>query len=157
MASFVGDYTGKVDAKGRISFPSAFKKQMPEDSSTTFVIKKDIFEKCLILFSSEEWERQNKIIRAKINPYNKEHTRFLREFYRGTAELTLDSSSRLLVPARLLEYADVENEIYFSGQDRKIEIWAKKSYEEKEQTAEDFAALAEKIMGGELPGDLLNE
>jgi MraZ protein len=156
MESFVGDYTGKVDVKGRITFPSAFKKQMPDDSSTSFVIKKDIFEKCLILFTSDEWERQNKIIRAGINPYNKEHTKFLREFYRGTAEVTLDTNNRLLVPARLLEYAQIESEIYFSGQDRKIEIWAKNSYESKEESAEDFAELAEKILGGNLPGGLLN-
>jgi len=28
MAGFVGDFQCKVDAKGRVSFPSALKKQM---------------------------------------------------------------------------------------------------------------------------------
>ena len=29
MATFIGDYSCKVDAKGRIILPMAFKKQMP--------------------------------------------------------------------------------------------------------------------------------
>jgi MraZ protein len=39
-----------------------------------FVVKKDVFEKCLVLFPMDEWDRQNSIIRSRINPYNKEHS-----------------------------------------------------------------------------------
>ena len=152
MTSFIGDYTSKMDSKGRVIFPSSFKKQMQDAPMGKFVIKKDIFEKCLILYTSEEWKRQNDIIRAKLNPYNKEHNKFLREFHRGTAELNFDTNSRILIPARLLEYAGIEKEIYFSGQDKKIEIWAKDIYENNMQDTDDFALLAEKIMGeGDLP------
>lgn len=157
MASFVGDYTGKVDTKGRITFPSAFKKQLPDKVAETFVVKKDIFEKCLILYTSEEWERQNNIIRASLNPYNREHSKFLREFYRGTAEIIIDSNNRLLIPSRLLGYAEISDSVVLSGQDKKIEIWAKDSYESIEEDADDFASLAEKIMGGSIPGLNINE
>lgn len=157
MASFVGDYTGKVDTKGRITFPSAFKKQLPDKVAETFVVKKDIFEKCLILYTSEEWERQNNIIRASLNPYNREHSKFLREFYRGTAEIIIDSNNRLLIPSRLLGYAEISDSVVLSGQDKKIEIWAKVSYESIEENADDFASLAEKIMGGSIPGLNINE
>ena len=56
--------------------PSAFKKQMPATAQDKFVIKKDIYEKCLVLYPIDEWERQNQLIRQNINPYNKEHNRF---------------------------------------------------------------------------------
>ena len=78
MITFIGEYTCKVDAKGRIMLPSAFKKQMSGSNQEKFVIKKDIFENCLVLFPIDEWERQNRIIRKKINPYKKEHNLFLR-------------------------------------------------------------------------------
>ncbi|NJO91343.1 MAG: hypothetical protein HC831_22060 [Chloroflexia bacterium] len=65
MHSFIGDYTCKIDPKGRVLLPSAFKKQMPEDSRDTFVIKKDIYEKCLILYTIDEWEKQNALLREK--------------------------------------------------------------------------------------------
>ncbi|MBN2520708.1 MAG: division/cell wall cluster transcriptional repressor MraZ [Bacteroidales bacterium] len=150
MTTFIGDFTCKIDAKGRILFPSSFKKQMASASQERFVIKKEIFETCLILFPIEEWERQNMLLREKINVYNKEHNRFLREFYRGSAEVVLDSNNRLLVPKRLLDMAKINKEVVLAGQDGKIEIWAKELYDKGEMSEKDFASLAEKILGGTL-------
>jgi len=150
MTSFIGDYTGKVDTKGRAVLPSAFKKQAPESATGKFVLKKDTFEKCLILYTSEEWERQNAIIRAKFNPNIKKHNLFLREYFRGTAEVSLDSAGRISIPSKLREYAKIGKEVYFCGQDMKIEIWAKEAYEAIEQSPDDFAALADELFGNEI-------
>ena len=150
MTTFIGDYNCKVDEKGRVTFPSTLKKQMSSASQGRFVVKKDIFEECLVLFPIEEWERQNSIIRSKINPYNKDHNKFLRNFYRGSAEIILDSNNRMLIPKRLLELANINKEAILTGQDGKIEIWSKELYDSTEEGYDDFAALAEKIMGGEL-------
>ncbi|MFO8236439.1 MAG: division/cell wall cluster transcriptional repressor MraZ [Bacteroidales bacterium] len=147
MTTFIGDYTGKVDSKGRITFPSNLKKQMDSASECRFVVKKDIFENCLVLYPIEEWERQNSIIRNRINPYNKEHNKFLRNFYKGTAEVLLDGNNRLLIPKRLLDTVGISKDIILAGQDGKIEIWDKQRYEKLDEPEEDFANLAEKIMG----------
>ena len=154
MTTFVGDYPVKVDAKGRVLFPAAFKKQLAENANGRFVVKKDIFEKCLVLYSYDEWERQIKIIRSKINPYKKEHARFLREFYKGTAELTLDVNNRLLFPKRLLELAGIKKDIIMAGQDDRIEIWNKELYEQQMMKEDDFADLAEKLLGDDSFNDL---
>lgn len=150
MTTFIGEYSCKVDAKGRIMLPAAFKKQMPSTANDRFVVKKDIFEQCLVMYPMDEWERQNKLIRSKLNPYNKEHNRFLRNFYRGTAELILDSNNRMLIPKRLLELVRIKKEVTLAGQDGKIEIWAKDSYDGGAEGENEFASLAEKIMGGTL-------
>ncbi|MDD2197513.1 MAG: hypothetical protein PHE03_12680 [Bacteroidales bacterium] len=147
MTSFIGDYICKVDSKGRILFPSALKKQNKSASADRYVIKKDIFENCLVLFTMEEWERQNELIRRNTNPYNREHNRFLREFYRGTSELTLDASGRLLLPKRMLEMIDANNELALTGQDSRIEIWTSDVYNAHITDEESFASLAEKILG----------
>jgi MraZ protein len=148
MATFIGDYTCKVDVKGRIILPMAFKKQMPADARDHFVVRKDIFEKCLVLYALEDWNRQLERIRKRINPYKREHNTFLRNFFKGTAELTLDSNNRLLVPKRLLEIIGAERDVVLAGQDGRIEIWAADVYEGIEMPADDFASLAEKLMGG---------
>lgn len=150
MTTFIGDYPCKLDAKGRFLLPSAFKKQLDASGTTardTFVVKKDIFENCLVLYPMDEWERQNDLIRAKLNPYKREHNQFLRGFHRGKAEVSLDSANRLLLPKRLLEQVGIGKEVVLAGLDGKIEIWAKHAYEQMEQGEEDFAVLAEKIMG----------
>lgn len=148
MATFIGDYTCKVDVKGRIILPMAFKRQMPADARDQFVVRKDIFEKCLVLYALEDWNRQLARIRKRINPYNREHNIFLRNFFKGTAELTLDSNNRMLIPKRLLDIIGADRDVVLAGQDGRIEIWAADVYEGLEMPADDFASLAEKLMGG---------
>lgn len=150
MATFIGDYQCKVDEKGRVTFPASLKKQMESALDGRFVVKKDIFEQCLVLYTMEEWERQNTIIRNKVNPYNREHNKFLRNFFMGSAEIVLDNNNRLLIPKRLLDLAKISKEAILAGQDGKIEIWSKELYESAAEGQDDFAALAEKIMGGNL-------
>jgi MraZ protein len=148
MITFIGDYTVRLDSKGRLSFPAAFKKQSRQVVQDGFVLKRDLFEKCLIMYPMEEWERQNRIIRARTNPYNKEHARFLRMFFSGTAEVSLDANNRMLIPKRLLEYASIGDEVVMAGQSGKIEIWASDKYGIVSATGDEFAAMAEKILGG---------
>ncbi|HLO61005.1 MAG TPA: hypothetical protein VK179_19810 [Bacteroidales bacterium] len=147
MVTFIGDYTCKLDDKGRVLLPSAFIKQMAGSMQERFVVKKDIFESCLVLFPMNEWERQNEILRQNTNPYNREHNTFLRGFFKGTAEVVLDASNRLLIPKRLLDEIGAGKDIVLAGQLGKIEIWPADGYESVQGGDEDFAKLAEKIMG----------
>ncbi|NCO54127.1 MAG: cell division protein MraZ [Bacteroidetes bacterium CG02_land_8_20_14_3_00_31_25] len=157
MTTFIGDYPCKADSKGRIMLPSALKKQMAGAVQDRFVVKKDIFEKCLVLFPFDEWERQIKILRSKINPYNREHNKFLREFYKGTAEITLDGNNRMLIPRRLLEWAGIlSGDVILAGQDGRILVLDKNTYESAGMKEDDFASLAEKILGG-IPNEMDND
>lgn len=151
MANFIGDHICKVDSKGRILFPAALKKQLASNESH-FVIKKDIYEKCLVIYTVDEWNRQKNDIQSQLNSFNKEHNQFLRKFFRGAAEISLDGNSRILIPKRLLEAVSIDKEIMLSGQDAKIEMWAKQVYDEMDEEDMDFAALAEKIMGNQKNG-----
>ena len=150
MATFIGDYPCKVDVKGRIILPMAFKKQMPPAAQDHFVVRKDIFENCLVLYAIDDWNRQLEKIRKRINPYNREHNMFLRNFFKGTAELSLDNNNRMLIPKRLFDLIGAERDVVLAGQDGRIEIWSASVYETIEMPAEDFANLAEKLMGGSL-------
>ena len=147
MATFIGDYICKLDAKGRVLLPAALKRQMTEGMQDKFVIKKDIFENCLILFPMDEWERQNNIIKERINVYNREHNKFVRGFFKDSYEVKLDGSNRLLLPRRLLNMIGADKELVLAGQSIKIEIWPVEAYNNIESGDSKFAALAEKIMG----------
>jgi MraZ protein len=147
MITFIGDYTCKLDDKGRVLLPAAFIKQMAHGMQERFVLKKDIFEKCLVLYPMDEWERQNQILRSNTNPYNREHNKFLRGYFKDTAEVSLDANNRLLLPRRLMDDIGADKEIVLAGQLGKIEIWPRNTYDAIESGSDDFAALAEKIMG----------
>lgn len=158
MTTFIGDFPVKLDAKGRAALPAAFKKQLSQEAGERFVVKQDIFEDCLALYPMDEWLRQIEIIRSRVNPYNRSHNRFLRGFFRGTAELGLDANSRLLLPRRLLDAVGIDKDVMMAGQDNKIEIWNKERYQQLAEADEDFADLAQEILGNEqLPGSTENE
>lgn len=148
MATFIGEINCKVDVKGRIILPMAFKKQMPSDARDHFILRKDIFDNCLVLYSLDDWNRQLEKIRKKINPYNRVHNNFLRNYFKGMAELELDSSNRFLVPKRLLDLIGTEKDVILAGQEGKIEIWAAQNYHKTDIPGEDLANLAEEILGG---------
>jgi MraZ protein len=128
----------------------AFKKQMPADAQDRFVVRKDIFENCLVLYAIEDWYRQLEKIRKRINQYNREQNMFLRNFYKGTAELSLDNNNRMLVPKRLMDLIGADRDVVLAGQDGRIEIWAADIYKKIDMPSEDFANLAEKLMGGNI-------
>lgn len=147
---FVGEYVAKLDAKGRVVFPASLKRQIPEEElSQAFVVKKDIYEKCLVMYPMKEWQYQTSILKKKLNPFNRKHAEFLREYYRGTAEVPFDGSFRVLIPKRLLDHVGVDKDLVFAGQEGKIEIWAKEAYDSKEVPGADFANQAEEILGGD--------
>ncbi|MDR2835538.1 MAG: hypothetical protein LBV69_04975 [Bacteroidales bacterium] len=147
---FVGEYIGKVDEKGRIVMPFQLLRQLPEEQQKeSFVIKKDIYENCLLLFPINEWNNQTSILKKRLNPFNKKHDKFLKEYYRGTAEIILDKSNRILIPKRLLEYLKNSNDLIFAAQEGKIAIWAKDVYEKQALNDQEFAELAEEILGGD--------
>ncbi len=61
----------------------------------------------------------------------------------------MDSSSRILIPKRLCEYAELEKEIILVAQIDKVEIWDKEKYEKWFNEPDfDFEELAEEVMGG---------
>lgn len=146
MSSFIGDYICKVDAKGRLILPSAFKKQVSPDAHEQFVVKKDIYEDCLVLYPMDEWTRMVEVLRKKLNPYNKAHKQFLRGFYMDTAELSLDSSNRLTIPKKVLSKIEIGKELKLVAQDDKIEIWNPETYDQNFDEVQ-FQDLAEDIFG----------
>ena len=144
MLSFIGEYSAKIDDKGRVVFPSPLKNVMPEGGDMRFVVKKDIYGACLEMYPFEEWERQSKAVKASLNLFNRKHAMFWREYMRGTRVVEPDSKvGRILIPKELLETIGANRELVFSGVDYKIEIWAKENYEASWISEEEYVAIAE--------------
>jgi len=127
-------------------FPAPFRKQLAGEGQEEFVINRG-FEECLVLYPRKEWDAISKKINA-LNPFKAENRNFIRLFNNGATVVALDSAGRLLIPKELLKYAGVESDLYFVANGRKIEVWSKVGYERMMNiSADDFAALAEKVMG----------
>lgn len=146
MVTFIGEYSSKIDDKGRLVFPSALKGQMPAGSDMRFVVKKDIFADCLEMYTIEEWERQSSDVKSRLNFFNEDHARFWRAYMRDRDVVEPDAKfGRISISKELLERIGATKEVVFSGNDYKIEIWAKEKYEASRISNEEFIAIAGKL------------
>lgn len=148
MVKFIGEYSAKADDKGRLIFPSAFKSAMYAEEDMRLVVKKDIFEDCLEVYTYGEWARQSEEVKSKLNFFNRKHAMFWREYMRDRAVVEPDAKlGRISIPKKLLDSIGVEKEVVFSGNDHKIEIWSKEKFETASLTDEEYVSLAGMLSG----------
>lgn len=149
MSSFVGDYTCKADSKCRVVVPSSFRKVMTASGQSLFVLRKNVFEKCIDMYPMEEWEKMMMGLKGRLNRFNARHVAFLREFCRGTQEVEMDANGRILLPRKMLEEAGVGKEMVLAAQDTMIQIWDAEIYEQVAVEPGELGRLAEEIFGNE--------
>jgi len=145
----IGTYECKIDVKGRLLIPSAFKKQLAPVIPKGFVLKRAVFQNCLELYPLEQWEELIKKVNS-LNRFKKKNNDFIRRFTAGVKFIELDGNGRLLIPRDLIEFSNINREVTLSTSVNIIEIWDKSSYEKAiADSRDDFAQLAEEVMGGD--------
>ncbi|WP_066632707.1 division/cell wall cluster transcriptional repressor MraZ [Labilibacter marinus] len=147
MATFIGDFVCKADAKGRIVLPSLFKKVMNTMEENRFVVRKDLYGNCLLVYPYPDWETHMEEVRSKVNMFNREENKFYRQYIRAAAEITFDANGRMLMPKRLMEKIKLPKEVVMVGVDDKIEIWSKVEFEGGEMSDDELANMMEGILG----------
>ena len=149
MNYLIGTYECKIDVKGRLLIPSAFKKQLAPVIPKGFVLKRAVFQNCLELYPLEQWEELIKKVNS-LNRFKKKNNDFIRRFTAGVKFIELDNNGRLLIPRDLIEFSNINREVTLSTSVNIIEIWDKSSYEKAiADSRDDFAQLAEEVMGGD--------
>ncbi len=145
--NLIGTYECKADAKGRVMFSSALKKQLMPVVSEGFVVKRAVFQSCLELYPMKEWNLMTDKINT-LNRFVKKNNDFIRRFTAGVKVVELDASGRLLIPKDLCQFAGIEKQVVLSSAVNIIEIWDKDNYEKAiDNAAVDFSELAEEVMG----------
>lgn len=85
-----------------------------------------------------------------LNDFNPKVREFKRLFLNGATFVEPDSAGRILIPARLKEYAGLEKEAVMMGIGEKMELWDKRKYDKlfDSTTPEQLNDLANEVMGG---------
>ena len=149
MINIIGTYECKADAKGRVMFPSALKKQLQKVLGDGFVIKRSVFNQCLEIHPMQEW---NEVVGQvnKLNRFVKKNNDFIRSYMAGLKVVDVDGSGRFLIPKDLLSFAGLQKQIVLSSSVNMIEIWDKDKYESSvAESLKDFGDLAEEVMGNQ--------
>lgn len=147
MVTFIGEYSAKLDDKGRLVFPSAFKAALPSESELKFIVKKNLFEPCLQMFTLEEWRKESDEVKSSLDiTFNRQHATFWREYMRDRDMVEPDAKlGRISISRKLLDSIGVEKEVVFCGNDFMIEIWAKEKFEASKISNTEIIAIAESL------------
>lgn len=147
MIQFLGNIEARTDAKGRVFLPAVFRKQLQAASEERLVLRKDVFQDCLVLYPESVWIDTQNQLRARLNKWNARQQTIFRQFVCDAEVMTPDANGRILLPKRYLQMAHIEGDVRFIGMDNTIEIWAKQLADQPFMEAEEFSAALEEVLG----------
>ena len=138
---FMGEFTCKVDNKGRMMLPSKFRDELGEQE---FVITRRLHN-CIELFPIEEWKNiEDKL--KKLQTTNSKHRAYQRFVMSAATKTEFDNQGRLNIPTSLMEHAQIDKKIIVTGMNDKIEIWSEESWKKYIQnTGESIEDLVDEI------------
>ena len=141
MIRFLGNIEAKTDTKGRVFIPAGFRKQLQAASEERLVLRKDVFQDCLILYPESVWFKTQNQLRQRLNKWNAKHQQIFRQFVSDAEIMIPDGNGR------------IQSEVRFIGVDNTIEIWAKEKAEQPFMDPEEFSEALQDILGEENLGE----
>lgn len=144
---FLGNIEAKTDAKGRAFLPVVFRKVLNASGEENLVLRKDVFQNCLVLYPESVWNEQLDYLRNKLNRWNARQQQIYRTFISDAEAINLDSNGRFLISKRMLRLAGIGQSIRFVGMGDTIEIWSNEEKAEQPfMDPEEFGKELQNIM-----------
>ena len=125
LLMFIGEYTYRVDEKGRVPIPPKFRS---EELKKEGLILSPGMEKCITIYSLPEWKKladsltSGPIISSKLRKLN-------RAIFSTAFHAELDAQGRIMVPANLRQYAGITDDVVIAGANTYLELWSKNQWE----------------------------
>ena len=127
-----GKYKHTVDPKGRLFVPSKLRDELGEAFYVTLGL-----DHCLSVYSDESWAA----FMAKLKELSYNEVKKLRALFAYAADCEPDSQGRILIPAKLREYAGLTKEVVVVGSFDRAEIWSAERWAAIEDEAFSTGAL----------------
>jgi MraZ protein len=119
---FVSHYTNRLDAKGRVSIPAAFRGVLARDGFEGLYVHPSLDADALDC-GGHALMRQIEGLLTSLSPYSEEHDAFSTALI-GTSEiLKIDPEGRIILTETLKSCAGISSEVTFVGQGSKFQIW----------------------------------
>ncbi len=146
---FIGDYTAKTDAKGRVFLPAPLRRTLESAGEVRLVLRNDLFQHCLVLYPESEWNAELDDLKSRLNRYNSKHQMMLRKFAAAAELVELDSNGRFLICKRKLEFAGIKADVRFLAVDERIEVWDKEALDKVMAEGDGLGQEMEDLLGGD--------
>ena len=122
---FFGNYDYKIDQKGRVPMPPAFRRAFQDG-----VVLHQGVEKCIVIYTPEDWGKATEKYTGPSFARDKMR-RLKRILFANTFNLELDKLGRITIPANMRQYARLEDDVIITGNGSYLELWNTKSWNEE--------------------------
>jgi MraZ protein len=140
-----GNYTARIDEKGRLKIPRSFRRYVEEKYATAEVYVTSLTGECVRIYPLPEWEsiEQRLALLPSMDPARR---KFLdRTNYYGQ-QATVDGQGRVLIHPLLRKSAQVVGDVAVLGYLTYMEVWELERFERRllsdPYTEEDEATIA---------------
>ena len=130
VTRFFGRYEHTLDAKGRLILPSRFRD--PYEHGGYLSAGQD---GCLALWTPEEFDQQMEAMAAGATQ-SREQRQLARVWASGTIDVAPDSQGRIVIPAHLRQFAQLDGPVLVMGAIHMVELWNPTVWDDKVQGAE---------------------
>lgn len=137
MVFFVGEYARQLDDRGRFILPAKIREKL---SGTVYITKAPL-EKCLNLYTEEEWESISEKMAALPSSIDTNVSKFTRKLFSRALICELDKQGRIPLTPNLLEAAGLKKDIVLVGANSKLEIWDAEEWDKMNDEDDDTAII----------------
>ena len=127
-----GQYAHNIDAKGRLFIPARLREELGQSFHVTIGM-----DHCLSIYSNESWDAFMEKLREL--PYSK--AKALRVLSANAVDCEPEAQGRILIPAKLREYAGLQKEVVVIGSFDRAEIWNAERWAREEAMALESGSL----------------
>ena len=131
---FFGEYTYKVDDKGRVPLPPKFRREL----KLGMVLTKGL-ERYIAVYTTAEWKRVSDSLSAKaVSPASLR--RLTRSLFGSAFSASFDGQGRIVLPYALREYAGIADSAIVVGANNSVELWSEDDWKAEKLSADEQAA-----------------
>ena len=146
MDLFLSQYVNKIDKKGRVSLPSAFRNILSNKNKNELILFKSLK---YFAIDGCGYERINSIAERidKLDIFSDDQDDFSTSIFSEAVPTNLDNEGRFLIPEFLKEYSNLKDEVTFIGQGHYFQIWEPKAILERQKKSRDRLIAQKKTLG----------
>lgn len=133
---FKGTYRHRIDPKGRLPVPAAFRRGLVSDGIPELVATP--LDQCIAVYPRDEWERLETQLHA-LPAFSKQVKALTRLLASRAVDCALDVQGRILLPAALRASAGLAQEAVVVGVLNRFEVWAPEAWD-------DFVRESERLL-----------
>lgn len=139
MAAFWSTYMNKVDRKGRVSIPAAFRPHLINKDFQGVIVFPAFRSPAL---ECRSWDQMDELSRAvdALAEFSAERDALAAAIFGSSVPLTFDPEGRIVLPKALADHAHITTEAAFVGMGRSFQIWEPGAFRHFQQEAREKVA-----------------